>query len=69
MYRIVWCSALYLLHKLINSHESRFDLFGLLTNFKLGMCFIAASGRKPVTLRSLVQPSNSTMTHNSTLKM
>ena len=28
----VCCCTLYLLHKLFNSHESRFNLFGLLTN-------------------------------------
>ena len=28
----VWCCALYLLDKQFNSHESRFNLNGLLTN-------------------------------------
>ena len=33
-YLNVWCYALYLLHKHINSHESRFNLFGLLKSLR-----------------------------------
>ena len=35
----VWCNALYLLHKQINSHESRFNVFGLFTNSTAYMSF------------------------------
>ena len=53
--QIVWCYALYLLHIQIRSQESRFHLFGLLTNSSTQrICPVAAGGRDPVTLRSLV---------------
>ena len=52
----VWCNALYLLHKLINSNESRFNLFGLLTNStqRIIMSYgdLARGGLKLVTFRS-----------------
>ena len=48
----IWCNALYLLHKLINSHESRFNLFGLLTNNTQRICLVAKGGRELVTFRS-----------------
>ena len=48
----VWYNALYLLHKEINSHESRFNLFGLLTNSTLRICLVARGGLKLVTFRS-----------------
>ena len=36
----------------INSHESRFNLFGLLTNTQR-LSLVASGGRDPVTFRSL----------------
>ena len=42
--KIVWCNAFYLLHKQINSHESRFNLFGLLTNSTQRICLVARAG-------------------------
>ena len=48
----VWCNALYLLHKYINSHESRFNLFGLLTNSTQRICLVARAELELVTLRS-----------------
>ena len=48
----VWCNALYLLHKYINSHESRFNLFGLLTNSTQRICLVARAGLELVTFRS-----------------
>ena len=49
-----WCNALYLLHKQINSHESRFSLhvFGLLTNGTQRIRLVVSSGREPLTSRS-----------------
>ena len=48
----VWCNASYLLHKYINSHESRLNLFGLLTYSTKRICLVARGGRKLVTFRS-----------------
>ena len=36
----------------INSYESRFNLFGLLTNSTQRICLVASGGREPVTFRS-----------------
>ena len=53
MNKNVWCNTLYLLHKLINGHESRFYLFGLLTNSTQRIYLVAkAHGCEPVTFRS-----------------
>ena len=46
----VWCNALCLLH--INSHESRFNLLGILTNSTQRVCLVARGGREFVTFRS-----------------
>ena len=63
----VWGNALYLLHKWINSHESRFNLFGLLTNSTQRICLVARAGLELVTFRSQSRrfPSTPHMSTNS----
>ena len=56
----VWCNAHYLLHKEINSHESRFNLFGLLTNSTQRIYLVARAGLERVTFRSQSQRFPST---------
>ena len=51
-----WCNALYLLHNYINSHDSRFNLFWLLTNSTQRIRLVASGGREPVSFRSLASP-------------
>ena len=40
---------------MINGHESRLNLFGLLTNSTQRICLVASGGRKPMIFRSLVR--------------
>ena len=58
----VWCNALYLLHKWINSHKVRLNLFGLLTNSTKRICLVVRGGRELVTFRS----HSSTFSSNAT---
>ena len=48
----VWCNALHLSDKEINSHETRFNLFWLLTNSTQRICLVARGGRELVTFIS-----------------
>ena len=52
---IIFFSAMHFIY-FINGHESRFNLFGLLTNNTQRICLVASGGRKhAVTFRSLVR--------------
>ena len=45
------------------SHDSRFNLIGLLTNSTQRICIVATGGREPATLRSLVRLLTDSATH------
>ena len=58
----LWCNAIYLIPKQINSDDSTFNLFGLLAN-STERVLVATVGRKSVTSRAQNLPLRHYTTH------